>query len=45
MSHIKDLGSINGTFLNGDRIGAEPARIGAGSVVTVASHALRFAEL
>lgn len=45
MSHIKDLGSFNGTFVNGDRIGAEPARIDTGSVVTVASHTLRFVKL
>lgn len=38
---VQDLGSSNGTALNGRPLGADPAELGAGDVVTVGETALR----
>ena len=41
---IADLGSANGTFVNGQRIGARPIRLRAGDVVMVGETSLRVDE-
>jgi pSer/pThr/pTyr-binding forkhead associated (FHA) protein len=40
--HIKDLGSQKGTFINGERIGAEPVRLWHGDVIAIRPFELRF---
>jgi len=39
--HIRDLGSKNGTFVNGRRLGSEPAPIKDGDIIHVVSEEIR----
>lgn len=41
---IRDLGSSNGTKVDGSPVGSGPARLEHGSMVTLAAHAFRFLE-
>lgn len=41
---VRDLGSANGTFVDGIRVGAEPVVIGHGSVLSLSNHTFRFIE-
>lgn len=43
-SHLADLDSSNGTFLDGVRIGSEPVTLPHGSMVGFATHQYRFLE-
>ena len=44
LAYIEDLGSSNGTTLNGRRVGQEPEELTAGDVVELAGNAFRFIE-
>jgi hypothetical protein len=43
--HIRDLGSTNGTTVDGHALGDEEKRVSAGSMVGVASHHFLFVEI
>lgn len=42
---VSDLGSSNGTTVNGERVGYAPTRLDHGSVVAISSHEFRFLEI
>ena len=42
---VRDLGSSNGTTVNGEQIGYAPTRLGHGSVIGISSHEFRFLEI
>lgn len=42
---VRDLGSSNGTMVNGERVGYAPTRLGHGSVIVISSHEYRFLEI
>jgi pSer/pThr/pTyr-binding forkhead associated (FHA) protein len=41
---IRDLGSSNGTTVDGTTVGDRPVPLGSGSVVSLAGHRYRFIE-
>lgn len=41
-TNVRDLGSSNGTFVDGVRIGADPVPIGHGSTLGISQHSYRF---
>jgi hypothetical protein len=43
--HITDLGSANGTLVDGKPVGTEPVEISTGSVVQLGSRTFRFVEI
>jgi len=43
-SWIRDLGSSNGTSVDGVTVGGQPVPLGSGSVVSLAGHRFRFLE-
>lgn len=40
--YVRDLGSANGTYVDGVRLGSEPLAIGHGSTLGISEHAFRF---
>ncbi|MGQ0848046.1 MAG: FhaA domain-containing protein [Actinomycetota bacterium] len=44
-SYVTDFGSVNGTFVDGIRVGPTPVRIGSGSRLRLAEVELRFSQL
>jgi hypothetical protein len=42
---IRDLGSANGTWVDGSRLGEEPVSIDAGSLITLGEHRYRLTEV
>jgi pSer/pThr/pTyr-binding forkhead associated (FHA) protein len=43
-SWIRDLGSSNGTSVDGLAVGSDPVPLSSGSVVSLAGHRYRFLE-
>lgn len=41
---VRDLGSSNGTTVNGEPVGYAPTRLGHGSVIAISGHDYRFLE-
>lgn len=41
---VRDLGSANGTLIDGSRVGGDPAPIEQGSVLRLSEHSFRFVE-
>lgn len=41
-TNVRDLGSSNGTFVDGVRIGADPVPVGHGSTLGISQHSYRF---
>ncbi len=39
---LNDLGSANGTWVDGERLGSDPRQVSVGSIVTLGEHRFRF---